>query len=211
MPENTAFSGNARSRSRRSPGGFVNRIILDPAMTSHTTPPSDPNAHGWDGDLDADLLDEELDGYNDLPTSQADGPSWGLIIGVLVAIVAIAFLVLDGLEGETYFYEVDQAVAKGDDLIGKTVRVKGIVEPGSFEGVAGGIHNTFRISEQGVGMKVVYTRALPDTFQEDSEVVAQGVVDETLTLHADEVLVKCPSRYEGAPPTGAELSPQAAR
>lgn len=180
-------------------------------MSSH--PPHSPNTdpEGWDGDIDSPLFDDDLDALDDLPSSEADGPSWGLIIGVLVAIVAIGFLVLDGLEGETYFYEVDQAVAKGDDLIGKTVRIKGIVEPGSFEGEAGGIDNTFRISEQGVGMKVVYTRALPDTFQEDSEVVAQGVVDETLTLHADEVLVKCPSRYEGAPPTGAEISPQAAR
>ncbi|RAL24804.1 hypothetical protein DL240_00920 [Lujinxingia litoralis] len=173
-----------------------------------------PHVPGWDGHLDADLDLDELDAREDLEpgaSSEADGPSWGLIAGVLIAIAAIGFLVFDGLQGETYFYEVDQAVAKGDDLIGKTVRIKGIVEPGSFEGEAGGIHNTFRVSEQGVGMKVVYKRALPDTFQEESEVVAQGRVDETLTLHADEVLVKCPSRYEGAPPTATELSPQAAR
>ena len=160
-----------------------------------------------DESLFADSLDE---GFHD---PKEDGPSWALIIGSLVAIAAIAFLVFDGLKAETFFFDADQAVERGEDLIGQTIRVRGTVEPGSYQPALGRLDNTFRISEQGVSMTIVYDRALPDTFQEDSEIVTQGRFDEALVFHADEVLVKCPSRYEGAPPSVSDSAsePQASR
>ncbi len=185
-------------------------------MNQNSSAKDDP---GWDGSLsesshldDDDLFADDLD-YG-LPSEDHDGPSWGLIIGALVAVVAIGFLVFDGLNAETYFFDVDVAVERGDDLIGETIRVRGTVEPGSYAGSDGNINNRFRISEQGVSMTVVYHRALPDTFQEESEIVAQGRLDEDFVLHADEVLVKCPSRYEGAPPEASDTDvsePQASR
>ena len=48
------------------------------------------------------------------------------------------------------------------------------------------------------------TRA--DAFARD--LVVQGTVNDDMTVEADEVLVKCPSRYEGNPPTAHE-KPQA--
>lgn len=174
---------------------------------------------GRDGSLDDEQQFDDVDLFADdldygLSRDEEDGPSWGLIVGALVAIAAIAFLVFDGLGGETYFFDVDEAMERGDSLVGETIRVRGTVEPGSLIGRDGSIDNQFRISEQGVSMTVVFSRALPDTFQDDSEIVAQGRLDEFLVLHADEVLVKCPSRYEGAPPTATETEPsdpQAAR
>lgn len=174
---------------------------------------------GWDGDLrdqydgfdDDDIYSDDLDG--NFSSSDDEGPSWGLIVGSLVAIAAIAFLVFDGLQAETFFFDADEAVERAEEYVGQTIRVRGTVEPGSYDPALGRIDNTFRISEQGVSMTVVYGRALPDTFQEDSEIVAQGRFDEAHVFHADEVLVKCPSRYEGAPPEahpgGSE--PQASR
>ncbi len=172
---------------------------------------------GWDGSLDDELLDDpladDLFGHVD-DSERGDGPSWGLIIGSLVAAVAIAFLVVDVLNEETFFFDVTDAMEQADTLVGQNIRVRGTVEPGSFDGSHGSLDNRFRISEQGVSMSVVYHRALPDTFQEDSEVVVQGRFDESLVLYADEVLVKCPSRYEGAPPDAQQSDvsgPQASR
>lgn len=178
---------------------------------------SDQAPPSWDGSIgDDDLFDDDLD--LDLPTTSdsSGGPSWGFIIGALIAIVAVGFLVFDGLKAETYFFDVDEAVARSDKLVGELVRVRGTVEPGSYNGTDGSLDNRFRISEQGVSMTVTYQRALPDTFKEGTEVVAQGRLDEHFVLHADEVLVKCPSRYEGAPPTAhpagaGQSEPQAAR
>lgn len=155
----------------------------------------------------ASLDDEDL--YDDTPqrAPERTGTNWTMLIGILVAAVAIAFIVFDGLEAETYFFSVDQAVEKGDGIYGKHVRIKGVVETGTIDGTAGVLGHRFKISEQGVSMPVVYGKALPDTFQEGVEVVAHGRLDEQGVLHADEILVKCPSRYEGQPPTA--LDPQA--
>lgn len=141
-----------------------------------------------------------------------DGEPGGMaiwsVVGIILVAAAIAFVVYDGLKSETYFYTVDQAVAQGTDLPGQRVRVKGVVEPGSIEGKDGELGRTFRIAENGKSLRVTYDKAMPDTFEESREVVVQGEVDDDMTIVADEVLVKCPSRYEGNPPTANE-KPQA--
>ncbi len=154
--------------------------------------------------LDDELLDEELLADNldyGLDSSPDDGPQWGMIIGVAVALVAISFLVFDGLQNETYFFDVHEAVERIDELAGQTVRIRGDVQPGTYVGEDGQLRSQFDITSKGEFITVVYERPLPDTFEEDSEIVAQGLLDDQRVLHADEVLVKCPSRYEGAPPS----------
>jgi cytochrome c-type biogenesis protein CcmE len=140
--------------------------------------------------------------------SEGSGIGIGSVIGIVIVAIAIGFVVYDGLKSETYFYTVDQAIAQGADLPGQQVRVKGIVEPGSIVGEQGHLGREFRIAENGRSLAVVYDKAMPDTFEENREVVVQGEVDDDMTIVADEVLVKCPSRYEGNPPTATE-KPQA--
>jgi cytochrome c-type biogenesis protein CcmE len=115
----------------------------------------------------------------------------------------VGYMLFDGFKSETYFYTVDQAVAQGPALPGQTIRVKGLVEPGSVVTEKGKLGTTFRVAEKGHSLAVSYDKALPDTFKEGMEVVVQGNVDSHYTLTADEVLVKCPSRYEGQAPTAA--------
>jgi cytochrome c-type biogenesis protein CcmE len=177
-------------------------------MTRITASNSERN---WDDDS-LDHIDDELDFGYESATSTQEGTNWGVMIGLLIAVAAVSYIVFDGLKSQTYFYAVDEAVARGDDLIGQTIRIRGVVETGTIVGEPGGLNFSFRLAEQGQSMAVAYTKALPDTFAEGTEVVAQGRVDASLTMHADEVLVKCPSRYEGAPPTSGEVAgPQAAR
>lgn len=141
------------------------------------------------------------DEFDDLESSGEGVGNWPLVVALLVAVALVGYVITDGLESQTYFYTVDQAVAQGNDLVGQTVRVKGQVEEGSIVGEDGQLGRAFRIAEKGKTLAVTYDRALPDTFKEGVEVVAQGTVDDSHTLVADEIMVKCPSRYEGAPPT----------
>lgn len=138
----------------------------------------------------------------------AQGLAWWTVLGIVLVALVVGVVIVDGLESETYFYTVDAAVAQGADLPGKHVRVKGTVEPGSVVGNDGELGRTFRIAENGKSIRVTYDRAMPDTFDENMEVVVQGVVSDEMVVEADEVLVKCPSRYEGNPPT-AHDKPQA--
>lgn len=182
---------------------------MDVNLMTHI--PSSNSDREWDDDA-LDHIDDELDYGYDSSSPPEGGTNWGVMIGLLIAVAAVGYIVFDGLKSQTYFYAVDEAVARGDDLIGQTIRIRGVVETGTIVGQPGGLNFSFRLAEQGESMAVAYQKALPDTFAEGTEVVAQGTVDASFTLHADEVLVKCPSRYEGAPPTGAEVAgPQAAR
>ena len=151
-------------------------------------------------------LQAELDALHGGLSDDHDdtGMNWGIVVAVLLVAAAIGYIIFDGLESETYFYTVDEAVAQGPELAGQTVRVKGIVEPGSIVGEDGELVRTFRIAEKGKFLKVTYARAMPDTFKEEVEVVVHGEVDDSLTVVADEVMVKCPSRYEGNAPTAME-------
>ena len=174
-------------------------------MSSDSFPPDDPR--GRDGSLpspdsteslsDDELLAQDLDyGLSD----PDDSSNWGLVIGVLVAMAAITFLVFDGMQGETYFFDVHELQERQDALVDETVRVRGDVEAGSYVGKDGHVEHEFRIASQGETMTIIYHRALPDTFEDGSEIVAEGTLQSGMVLKADEVLVKCPSRYEGAPP-----------
>lgn len=141
---------------------------------------------------------DDLEDPLDAPSSEGVG-TWPIVVGLLVAVALVGYVVFDGLDAETYFYTVDQAVAQGEDIVGQTVRVKGQVEPGTIQGSKGELGRKFRIAEKGKSMWVTYDRALPDTFKEGVQVVAEGTVDDSHTLVADEVMVKCPSRYKGGP------------
>ena len=148
---------------------------------------------------DQDLDTRPLEDYVE-PEVSGMHPGWILVI--LAAVGVVCFMLMDGLKSETYYYEVHNAVAQGPDLVGQKVRIKGVVEDGSIIGEDGKLGRKFAISERGKSLRVTYDRALPDTFEEGVEVVALGTVDADYVLVVDEVLVKCPSRYEGGAPTG---------
>ena len=144
---------------------------------------------------------ERLEDYAE-PEEQGMHPFF--LVLLLGALAFGGYMMLDGFESETYFYEVDKAVAQKSGIVGKTIRIKGKVEPGSVVGKDGTLGRTFRLAEKGKSLTVTYDKALPDTFKEGMEVVAQGRVDQNYVMKADEVVVKCPSRYEGNAPTGEQ-------
>ena len=173
--------------------------------------PSDDQERDGYLDIDPESFDDlETDSASDAPSGaeRLDPPdegegglNWRFVVGLLVAGAGIAYLVTDGIGSETYFFEVDEAVARSSSLVGERVRVKGTVVEGSIEGAEGTIGRDFTLSAKGETIRIQYDQAMPDTFKEESKVVATGELASRGTLEADKVLVKCPSRYEGKPPT----------
>jgi len=144
------------------------------------------------------------------PETGDDGLNWRLVIGAVASAAILGFLVVDGLGSETYFFTVDEAATQQASLTGRTIRVKGTVVEGSIDNYEERVGRSFDISEKGEKLRVTYDRATPDTFDEGVQVVATGTLRESGTLEADEVLVKCPSRYGKDPPTSGD-DPQASR
>jgi len=81
---------------------------------------------------------------------------------------------------------------------GKSLQVIGTVEPGSLELTNEGSITFVILDETGSSVKVTY-RGIPPNNMEDegNSVVVLGELDGNGELQSEELLVKCPSKYEG--------------
>ncbi len=119
-----------------------------------------------------------------------------LIGGAFVAVLVIGLVVLAlAREGSTAYFmtttEMVQANATLDPA--KDYRVNGTVVPGSIE--QQGVETPFTITDGTTEMEVSTEDPLPDTFKDNSEVIARGDFDGR-SFEATEVLAKCPSKFK---------------
>ena len=121
------------------------------------------------------------------------------VLGVLVVLIG---LVASTVRGSAIVYSkyVDEIMAPGQAAAwtGRTVRVEGLVVPGSIENRPGTSEYRFRISRNHAVMPVTYRGIVPDTFRDCAGVTVRGQLDEAHRFTADELIAKCPSRYEAA-------------
>jgi cytochrome c-type biogenesis protein CcmE len=115
-------------------------------------------------------------------------------------------------DGAEYFKHVDEVVAQRPTLEGKKLQVQGYVIPGSILVKPNTLeyrfkiqNNPIRAGEPGNVMNVTYKGVVPDTFKDEAEVVANGQLRSDGGLDANQVIAKCPSKYEaaGRAPTGS--------
>ena len=121
-----------------------------------------------------------------------------LILGAALA-GSVAYLATsDTGAGVLEYVYVDQVMAKPEQFAGRTIKVHGIVVPGSIQQRKGSTGDyRFVIEREGKRLSVHYTNLVPDTFQEGGEVVLTGELKDGGTLfESDEMSAKCPSKYE---------------
>lgn len=152
------------------------------------------------------------------------------IIGGLLVIGAIAYLIITTMQSTAqYFYTVEEIKAKGSSIVGQNLRASGAVlgdtityDPTTltitFEmahvtadnreieaqgGLAAALHNAVsRPDAQRI--KVVYVGPKPDLLQNEAQAIVTGKLGEDGVFYADELLLKCPTRYDEAVPKQAE-------
>jgi cytochrome c-type biogenesis protein CcmE len=119
-------------------------------------------------------------------------------------------LVLISLLGATSCKDISQPYKMVDELMtdpvpfkGKIMKVHGWVEPGSIKEVVveQEMHRSFVLQKDGKKIFITNIGPKPDTFRDQSEVVASGILTEKngeYTFEATELQAKCPSKYEGA-------------
>ncbi len=138
-----------------------------------------------------------------------------------VAVAGVGFFVRSTLGHTTHYKMVDELMAGGDlaQWKGKEIKVHGWVLAGSIkqEVVNQDTQRTFVLQKGGKKIRVFNEGPVPDTFKDQSEVVATGEIVPAeskrqlaqslgVTLEADlsyvvvakELQAKCPSKYEGA-------------
>ena len=113
-------------------------------------------------------------------------------------------------ENLVYFWDVDQLLEKGDDALGATIRLGGVVQPGTMNWDAEAIDLKFNISmkpeaNDPIHVAVAAKDAPPQMFREGIGVVVEGTYDGKV-FHADRVIVKHSNEYQ--PPAEGEKPEQ---
>lgn len=115
----------------------------------------------------------------------------------VVLVVAVAFLIYNAMGGSAAFYlTVSEINDPSRDLQGQQIKVGGDVVRGSV--VRGGIGEElyFDVTDGVSTIPMVYDGDVPDIFAEDVEVIATGTMNADGVFVAEELLTKCPSRFE---------------
>ncbi len=110
---------------------------------------------------------------------------------VLAAAVGLSLYAMG--DAVVFFYGPTEARAKHVPA-GRTVRLGGLVQPGSVRRLQDGTM-AFAITDRATVDPVVYRGELPDLFREGQGVVAQGAFDPDGRFTATQVLAKHDERY----------------
>ena len=149
-------------------------------------------------------------------------------------IAVVGFLLITGTASSgRYFITVNSLLAR-HDLAGQTVRVTGAVigstihndqtthtfsftlanlndDPAALDksgGLAKALHMAVTDPTASHLTVVVLNQPMPDLLQDEAQAILTGTLDSNGVFHADEVLLKCPSRYQSDAPKQAAQAPQ---
>ena len=125
----------------------------------------------------------------------------------VVLVAAFAALLWSTLQdGTQYFKHVDEVMTDRQQWEGKPLQLHGYVVPGSIMRKRDTLEYRFRVqnnparsSESGNVVEASYTGIVPDTFQNEAEVVLYGRLGpDGFRTDPNGVIAKCPSKYEAA-------------
>jgi len=153
------------------------------------------------------------------------------VIGGILILGAVIFLIWTSTAANAeYFLTIDELNAKGSSILDKNLRVSGAVLGDSIQYDAQSLTLSFEVAhvpgdnaeletEGGLAealhqavmdpsrarMKVVYVGAKPDLLRNEAQAIMTGHLGNDGIFYADELLLKCPTRYEEAVPKQAGL------
>jgi cytochrome c-type biogenesis protein CcmE len=121
------------------------------------------------------------------------------LIGVTAIILILAAVLLVTIlpSGAAYSSGVNE-ITTNKALVGTRVKVTGVVVAGSWDKKTNPM--VFRIRAEGTSsgpeVQVTYDGSAPNTFGNDTVAILTGTVDKLGSLKANDMLTKCPSKYE---------------
>jgi cytochrome c-type biogenesis protein CcmE len=122
------------------------------------------------------------------------------ILGSLLAIAFVYFAYTALVNATAFYTTVDRYMAEGP-VVGERAQVKGSLAEGSFQRESNtSLVAVFLLEENGAQMPATYDGVLPDLFFNPyAEIVLGGTFSDEGVFVADQVLVKCPSKYQSLP------------
>lgn len=153
---------------------------------------------------------------------QANPNRTKFLVGGLLIIAAIVYLIASStIAGAQYFFTVDEILSRGDSVVGTPIRVSGAVIGDTISYDPETLTLTFTVAdmpadnelldeEGGLAaalhaavtdptrerMQVIYVGPKPDLLKDEAQAIMTGHLNEDGVFVADELLLKCPTKYE---------------
>jgi cytochrome c-type biogenesis protein CcmE len=149
------------------------------------------------------------------------------IIGGLLILAAVSYLIFSSTKANAeYFMTVDEVHAKSDSIVGHSLRISGAVigrtiqfnpetnnlsfeianVPGDNATIAaqGGLSKVLHeavVDPTRNHLAITYAGPKPDLMRDEAQAIITGHLGDDGIFHADELLLKCPTKYEQAVPS----------
>ena len=148
------------------------------------------------------------------------------IVGGVLILAAVIYLIFSATKANAeYFMTVDELKAKSTSMTGQDVRVSGAVVgdtiqydaktltlafdvaqvPGDqkevdAEGGLAAVLHAAVIDPNRARLQIIYNGPQPDLLKNEAQAIMTGHLDSNGVFHADELLLKCPTKYQEAVP-----------
>ena len=152
-----------------------------------------------------------------------------IIGGLMILSVVIYLIVSSTAAGAQYFYTVEELNARGESAVDLPLRISGAVlgESISYDaetltlrftvahmpadnevlneegGLAEALHQAI-VDPNRSRLDVVYIGVKPDLLQHEAQAILSGTLSEDGVFYANELLLRCPTRYDEAVPGQTE-------
>lgn len=144
------------------------------------------------------------------------------VIGGLLIVAAVVYLIVSSTQASAQYYlTIDELMSGSAEVGDRELRVSGAVEGDSIQydaetltlqftvvnvpadmqeieragGLAAVLHQAVN-DPAATRMPVVYEGPMPDLLRHEAQAIVTGRLSEDGVFHADELLLKCPTRYE---------------
>lgn len=160
------------------------------------------------------------------PRKPASAGRAKFIIGGLLIIAATIYLIISSTQASAqYFMTIDEINSKGGQVSGRELRVSGAVIGDTIQYDSQNLKLTFEVAHvpgdnkeieaqgglaevlhQAVAdtsrnrLKVEYTGVMPDLLRNEAQAIMTGKIGDDGVFYAEELLLKCPTKYEEAVP-----------
>ncbi len=149
------------------------------------------------------------------------------IIGGGLILAAIIYLIVSATQANAeYFMTVNEVKAKGNTLVNRSLRISGAVigttisyNPNTMDltfdiahvpgdnaaiemggGLAAVLHSAV-IDSTRARLTIVYNGPKPDLLRDEAQAIITGHLGDDGIFYADELLLKCPTKYQEAVPS----------
>jgi len=118
-----------------------------------------------------------------------------IVVFIVAGASAAAALIFSALSENMNFFYAPAQIEAGEAPHGKTIRVGGLVVPGSLKRAESGLDLAFRVTDNKAELPVDFRGILPDLFAEGKGVVAVGELLPGGRFKAAQVLAKHDENY----------------